>query len=106
MSKYVLRISAQYEQDFSQKMDYITYKLLNPDAAKELYWAADKAVSERLDFAESFEPYHSRKDRKNTYYRIYVKNFEIYYVVIEENGIKYMELRRFLYQGENRPEKV
>ena len=58
---------------FREKMDYIAHELHNPDAARELYWATDRAVMDRLDFAESFEPYHSRKDRKHTYYRIYVK---------------------------------
>lgn len=48
--------------------------------------------------AESFEPYHFRKDRKYPYYRIYVGN----YVVIDDEGLdKIMEVRRFLYERQD-----
>jgi hypothetical protein len=106
MTEYVLRYTPQYEQDLVRKLDYITYELNNPEAANALFEAADKAILDRLDCAESFEPFHSRKNRKHLYYRIYVNNFEIFYVVREEDGIKYMELRRFLYQGEDKRKKV
>lgn len=41
----------------------------------------------------SFEPYPSVKKRKYAYYRIYVRNYVVYYVVIGD----VMEVRRFLY---------
>lgn len=45
------------------------------------------------------EPYPSAKDRKYPYYHIYVKNFVIYYVVIDDEveDFKIMEARRILY---------
>ena len=46
--------------------------------------------------AESFEPYRSLRERRYPYYRIYVKNFVVYYVVIDDEGEdKIMEVRRF-----------
>ena len=52
--------------------------------------------------AQAFEPYYSMKERRYPYYRIYVKNFIIYYVVIDDEGDdKIMEVRRFLYNGQN-----
>ena len=53
----------------------------------------------RLPNAESVEPYHSAKNRKDVYYPIYVKNFIVFYVVIDH---KTMEVRRLLYKGQNR----
>jgi len=106
MSEYTLRYSPQYMNDFTEKMDYIAYELCNPDAAVKLYYDAKEAIQNRLDCAESFEPVPSRKKRDQPYFRIYVHNFEIYYVIVEESGKKYMELRRFLYQGENKKTKL
>ena len=56
----------------------------------------------RLLVAESFEPYFSLKERRDIYYRIYVQNFVVYYVVIDDKyDGKIMEVRRFLYNREN-----
>ena len=56
--------------------------------------------------AEAFEQFHSRKERKYPYYRIYVKHFIVFYVVIPENDHKVMEIRRFLYGKSNWKKKV
>ena len=55
----------------------------------------EAAILERLDNPLAFEPYPSVKKRKFPYYRIYVRNYVIYYVVIGE----VMEVRRFLYRA-------
>lgn len=64
---------------------------------------ADKAaILERQPVAESFEPYRSLRERRYPYYRIYVKNFVVYYVVIDDEGEdKIMEVRRFLYNKQD-----
>lgn len=43
----------------------------------------------------SFEPFQSIRKRKYPYYRIYVDNFTVYYVVIKD----LMEVRRLLYNS-------
>ena len=106
MYEYGLRYSPQYEDDLDQVMNYVTYKLKNPDAAKALYYAFDRAIMERLPFAESFEPYHSRKDRENVYYRIYVGSYIIYYVVCMVEGKKTMEIRRLANERQDREKMV
>lgn len=41
------------------------------------------------------------------YYRIYVKNYIVYYVVIDDKeSDKIMEVRRFLYNKQNQKELV
>ena len=40
-----------------------------------------------------YEPFHSIHDRKNEYYRIYIGNYIVFYVVIDD----VMEVRRFIY---------
>ena len=62
---------------------------------------------ERLPAAGSFEPYHSGRECRYAYYRIYVDNYTIYYVVIDDDANDLvMEVRRFLYNKQNRDELV
>ena len=80
---------------------YIAGKLKNPRAAGDLIDATEAAILERLPVAEAFAPFRSRKKRLYPYYRIYIRNFIVFYVVIPEGGQKIMEIRRFLYSKSN-----
>lgn len=93
--KYKLRYLPVFEQDLVQTVSYITNVLKNPDAAEKLADDLEAAILERLDNPLAFKPYPSVKKRKFPYYRIYVRNYVIYYVVIGE----VMEVRRFLYRA-------
>lgn len=96
--KYNLRYLPLFYEDLKEKIVYIAEELHNEKAANDLLTEFERAILERQPIAESFEPYHSLKERRYPYYRIYVKNFVIYYVVIGDEGEnKIMEVRRFLY---------
>lgn len=106
-TKYILRYLPLFYEELEEKVVYIAEKLKNPQAAKELLDSVELAILNRLPEAEAFEPYHSLKERKYSYYRIYVKNFVVYYVVIDDEGSeKIMEVRRFLYNKQNRDAKI
>lgn len=77
--------------------EYISEVLKNPSAAKRLIDETEKAIYKRLESPLSFQPYKSQKHRNDTYYRIFVGNFTIFYVV---NG-NVMEVRRFIYSKRN-----
>ncbi len=101
--KYELRYLPLFYEDLWQKINYIKVNLQNPQAATELLRAVEQAILSREPFAESFEQYHSLRERKYPYYRIYVHNYVVYYVVIDDEGSdKIMEVRRFLYKRQNR----
>ncbi len=91
--KYKLRYLPKYEDDFNEIVDYIIFKLNNPDSAMRLVEKVEKAIKERLSCPLAFEPFQSYRKRENQYYRIYVDNFTVYYVVIDD----VMEVRRILY---------
>ena len=95
--QYKLRILPLFENDLNEIVDYIIYRLKNPIAAENLIDAVEKAIYDRLPNAESYEPYHSAKDRKYSYYQIPVKNFTIFYVVIDD----VVEVRRIMYNKRN-----
>lgn len=100
---YRLRYLPLFYTDLEEKVTYIIDKLQNPQAAIDLLNEVETAILERVDNAESFEPYRSLKERQYSYYRIYINNYVIYYVVIDDEGAeKIMEVRRFLYKGQDR----
>ncbi len=98
---YKLRYLPIFYDDMEEKVLYIRHKLKNPKAAMELVELTEKAILERLPNCESYEQYHSKNERKYPYYRIYIKNFVVYYVVITEGNNKVMEVRRFLYNRQD-----
>ena len=105
--KYRLRYLPLFYKDLDEKVTYILEKLKNPKAANDLLDKVEAAIMERLPVAESFESYHSVRERRYVYYRIYVDNYIIYYVVIDDNpNDLVMEVRRFLYNGQNRDDMV
>ena len=107
MAKYTLRYLPLFYDDLEERVAYLSDVLLNPDAANNLIDAVEKAILDRLPDAESFEKYHSRKERKHPYYRIYVKEYTVYYVVIPEGrGKKVMEIRRILHNLQDRDKYI
>lgn len=106
-TKYILRYLPLFYEELEEKVIYIAEILKNPQAANDLLDLVESSILKRLPYAEAFEPYHSLKERKYPYYRIYVKNFVIYYVVIDDEGPKkIMEVRRFLYSKQNRDAQI
>ena len=95
--KYDVRFLPLFEEDLYEIVAYITEHLKNPVAANKLIDDVENAIIKRSSYAESFEPYHSVKERKYPYYRIYVGNYVVYYVVIDD----VMEVRRILYNKRN-----
>ena len=105
--KYRLSYLPLFYEELDEKVTYIAEKLKNPKAANDLLDKVESAIMERLPLAESFEPYHSVRERRYSYYRIYVDNYIIYYVVIDDDPHDLvMEVRRFLYNGQNRDNMV
>ena len=105
--KYSLSYLPLFYNDLENHVMYIAKVLKNPDAASMLLDDVEKAIKERLPVAEVFEPFHSKKERKYPYYRIYVKNYTIYYVVIpQRDNRKIMEVRRILHNLQDREKYI
>ena len=105
--KYRLSYLPLFYEDLDEKITYIVERLKNPKAANDLLDKVENAITERLPVAEAFEPYYSVRERRYVYYRIYVDNYIIYYVVIDDDpNDLIMEVRRFLYNGQNRDKMV
>lgn len=97
-----IRYTRLFEADMIEAVDYITQVLNNPMAAERLVADVEKGILERAACADSFEPYATTHKRPDPYYRIYIRNYTVFYVVID--GV--MEIRRFLYSASNLPKKL
>lgn len=90
-----------FKRDLNNIIEYIVYKLKNKNAALSLLDKVEQAILERAKNPLAFEKYNSIKERQHSYYRIYVGNFIIFYVVINDT----MEVRRIIY-GKRNIEKI
>ena len=105
--EYTLSYLPLFYDDLESHVMYISDVLCNKTAANELLNDVEAAILDRLPNAEAFEPYHTKKEHKYSYYRIYVKNYTIYYVVIpNEPKKKTMEVRRILHNLQDRDRYV
>jgi toxin ParE1/3/4 len=98
--QYRLSYLPIFHDDLLEAVNYIMLKLKNKQAAEELLNLTEMAIKERLGAPESYEKFQSMKERNYPYYRLYVKNFIVFYVVLpdeNDSNIAIMEVRRFLY---------
>ena len=93
---YEIRYSELFYKDLISILNYIKYELSN-EAANTLFDKVINEISKRAINPTSFEKYKSNRMRKNTYYRIYVNNCTIFYIVKDN----VMEVRRMLYSKRN-----
>ena len=91
--RYKLSFLPLFEKDLNEITDYIANHLQNPDAALRLIDDIEIAINKRLEIPLAFAPYPSSKSRPHPYYRINVRNFSVFYIVIGDT----MEVRRVLY---------
>ena len=74
--KYRLMYLPLFYEDLDEKVTYIAEKLKNPKAANDLLDKVESSIMERLPLAESFEPYHSVRERRYSYFRVKDKKWK------------------------------
>ena len=93
--KFTLKYSITFYEDFEKIILYIQKELKNTIAANNLINEGERAIKNRLQNPLDYEQYKTRKG--NVYYRIYIKNYIIFYIVRDD----VMEIRRMLYSKRN-----
>lgn len=96
-NKYKIMYSATFINQFNNILRYFVYELKNKIAAENFYNEVITQIEKRSYNPGSYEKYISNKKRKDIYYRIYIKNFIVFYVVKDV----VMEVRRILYSKRN-----
>ena len=95
--KYEIKYLPLFYKDLDQITDYIMYKLNNEIAANNFVNELEKEINKRANNPVSYEKYISIRKRKYTYYKIYIKNYIVFYTVKDN----IMEVRRILYSKRN-----
>lgn len=100
--RYKLRFLPLLEGDLNKIVGHISVRLKNPSAAQNLVDSVREAIRKRASSPEAYEPYYSSRHRQYPYYRIYVKNYVVFYVIIGD----VMEIRRILYNRQNYKDQI
>ena len=96
-NKYTIKYTDTFVKQFNNILRYFIYKLQNKIAAENFYDEVIKEIERRSEYPDIFEKYNSRRKRKNIYYRIYVRNYTIFYIVKDN----VMEVRLILINKKN-----
>ena len=96
---YTLDIRPTFIDELDRAVAYIERKFRNPIAADNLVADVYAAIEDRRFAPESYEPCYRPPDVTQPYYRINVRNYSIYYVVIGST----MEVRWFRYSRSVQP---
>lgn len=100
--KFIIRYLPSFDEEFEEIIIYIAYKLKNKNAAEKLIENVNQAIINRSKNPKNFEAYKSKRKRKYTWYRIYIKNFTIFYTVTNNM----MEVAHILYNKRNIEELI
>jgi plasmid stabilization system protein ParE len=99
MPDFTLRYLPLFERDMAETLDYITYRLGSPQAAQRLLDDTEDAILKRLENPLGVSPHESTRNREHPYYAIRIRNFVLFYVVLDNC----MEVRRFIYNRRDIP---
>ena len=95
--KYKIKYLPLFYNDLDQITDYIMYKLNNEIAANNFVDELENEINKRACSPDAYEKHISAKKRQYTYYKIYVKNYIVFYTVKGDT----MDVRRILYSRRN-----
>ncbi len=92
-----VKFSELFFQDLEKITRYIVEELKNPIAAQNLNQSIRIAIEKRAENPKGYKPYQSQKNRNRVYFKIYVKNYIVFYTIQDD----YMIVRRIIYNRRN-----
>lgn len=92
-NSYSIRYLPSFEDELYEIIYYIKTILKNKYAAKKLLYDVENSIKIRSYNPETFEVYINDKKYKYKWYRIYIRNYIIFYVV--RNNL--MEVAHIIY---------
>jgi len=94
-NKRKIKYSIEFLEDLNNILSYIRYQLKNNMAANKLVNKVERKIQERSQDFSEYKKYKTKMG--NTYYKIYVNNYIIFYT-IKDN---IMIVRRICYSRSN-----
>lgn len=99
MNKYNVKILNEAKEDIKEIIIYIQTKLKEPEIAKQHSKAFKEEISKLKDTADIYNVIDNKITGKSDIRKINVKNFMIFYKIIEE--IKEVQIIAVYYAGSN-----
>ncbi len=96
-NEYQLEYLPSFNKELEEIMYYITYILENPKASKRLLKNIRKNIFDRLKNRENYEKYKINQNSQYIWYRIYIKNYTIFYTVKNNK----MQIAHIFYKKRN-----
>ena len=96
---YTIRYLETFRRELDEAVDYIAFELENIAAADKLIADVEAAIERTARFPTATKPYGTDDTTGEVYYRIGVRNFSIFYVVIDS----VVEVRWFRYSPSQQP---
>lgn len=90
------------ENDLTDALHYIAYKLDAPKAAQDLLEEFDQTIQRIAEFPYAHELYRTDRPMQDEIRKVTVKNYVLYYAVFQDR----VEIRRFLDGRRNRSKGV
>lgn len=99
--KIEVRYLPLFYDDLLKIVNYISNILGNNVAATKLLNEIENAINKRIPIADSFATFKSKYNRGNSYYKISVGNYYIFYVILDNGNTSIVEFRRIIYNKRN-----
>lgn len=101
---YKLDISASFEDDLDDILDYISYKLYNQVAAERLLNKAEQRISEISKNPFLYPVYPDEKISTKGYHYAIIGNYLMFYFIDETE--KVIHIARLIYGGRDLPNQI
>lgn len=90
---YIIKYLPTFQDELYEIIYYIKNDLKNKYAANKLLYDVENVIKIRSNNPEDFEIYINNKKSKYNWYRIYIRNYIIFYIV--QNN--FMEIAHIIY---------
>ncbi len=98
--RYKIRFLSSFSVELNEILYYIAFILKNQNAAERLLDDVMNSIQNRSNNPEGYEIY--KEDRKYDWYRIYIRNFVVFYIVRDN----VMEVAHIIYSARNMEELI
>jgi plasmid stabilization system protein ParE len=98
--RYKIRFLSSFSDELNEILYYIAFILKNQNAAERLLDDVMNSIQNRSNNPEGYEIY--KEDRKYDWYRIYIRNFVVFYIVRDN----VMEVAHIIYSARNMEELI
>lgn len=101
-NNYEIKYLPSFYIELQEIVNYIVVELKNKEAARRLLNNVEESIINRSNNPECFEIYKSNKRRQYVWYKIYIKNYIVFYTIKDNT----MNISHIIYKRRNIKELI